>query len=128
MSERLDVAGVTFTGQDWGGRSLAGDRFTDCTFTSCDLSETTTAGVTFERCQLIDVRLNASHHEGSAFVGCELVGTSLFDAALHGCKLVGTRFRRCTLRPLVVRGGNWSFVSLRGADLAKVDLSGVNLV
>ena len=37
------------------------------------------------------------------------------------------RSRRCTLKPITVRGGQWRGVVLRGADLTGQDLSGVDL-
>jgi uncharacterized protein YjbI with pentapeptide repeats len=36
---------------------------------------------------------------------------------LRGCKLTGSTFVRRRLRPLTVEGGDWSWVSLRSADL-----------
>ena len=51
----------------------------------------------------------------------------LFDAELRGCKLVGSHFTGCTLRPLLALGGNWSFVSLRGADLRGARLDGCDV-
>jgi uncharacterized protein YjbI with pentapeptide repeats len=48
-------------------------------------------------------------------------------ARLAGCKLIGSTFVRCDLRPLVVEGGDWSYVTLRGEDLRGVSLAGVRL-
>ena len=62
------------------------------------------------------------------FAQCTFRRTSLFAATLAGCKLVGSVFDGCTLRPMTVEGGDWSFVSLVKADLGGVDLSGVRLV
>ena len=44
-----------------------------------------------------------------------------------GCKLTGSIFLRCDLRPITVEGGDWSYVSLRGADLRGVSLAGLRL-
>ncbi|MDT7536695.1 MAG: hypothetical protein QOI82_280 [Actinomycetota bacterium] len=48
-------------------------------------------------------------------------------ARLVGCKLTGSTFLRCELRPLTVEGGDWSYVTLRQADLRGVSLAGVKL-
>jgi uncharacterized protein YjbI with pentapeptide repeats len=61
------------------------------------------------------------------FARCTFRRTSFFAAALLGCKLVGSGFSSCTLTPMQVEGGDWSFVSLEGSDLTGVDLSGVRL-
>ncbi len=37
-------------------------------------------------------------------------------------------FVDCTLRPLTVSGGQWRAVTMRGANLSRLDLSGVLLV
>ena len=122
------VEGQTVSGEDWYGRDLSGQRFVDCSFLDVDLSETTSTGASFERCRLAGVRLNASRHEGSGFVQCTFERTSLFDAVLVGCKLLGSRFTRCSLRPLEVRGGSWSFVQLAGAELGGLEMYDVTLV
>lgn len=70
---------------------------------------------------------NASEHTSTAFVGCDIRRSSWFDVTLDGCKLTGTVMIECELKPLTVRGGNWSGIVLRGADLAGLDLSGVRL-
>jgi uncharacterized protein YjbI with pentapeptide repeats len=50
-------------------------------------------------------------------VGCTFTRCNLFEARWVGCKLMGSTFRDCDLRPLTVDGGDWSFVTLAGADL-----------
>ena len=59
--------------------------------------------------------------------GCTFERTSFFDATLVGCKLTGSELVGCTLLPLTVDGGDWSYVSLRQADLRRVELTGLNL-
>ena len=53
--------------------------------------------------------------------------TRLFGSVLRGCKLTGSTFVRASLRPLTVEGGDWSWVSLRSADLRGVGLAGLTL-
>ena len=65
--------------------------------------------------------------EDCAFLRCRFERTRLAFAQLRGCKLIGSTFVRCDLRPLTVEGGDWSYVSLRGADLRGVSLAGVRL-
>jgi len=122
------VTGANYRGADWGGRDLAGQRFEHCDFHDADLVELETEGVVFEECDFSGARLNASSHRSTAFLRCRFRRTSLFDAQLVGCKLTGSVFEGpCTLRPLRVDGGDWSYVSLRGQDLAGLDLTGVRL-
>jgi uncharacterized protein YjbI with pentapeptide repeats len=115
-------------GVDWARRELRGERFLRCTFYDADLSEATLDGCVFVECDLSGVAFNASAHQATAFVGCRFRRTSFFDATLTGCKLSGSVFEEgCTLRPLTVDGGDWSFVSLRRQDLSGLDLTGLRL-
>jgi uncharacterized protein YjbI with pentapeptide repeats len=98
-----------FTGVDWYGR------------------EATTRGAVFEECDFSGAKLNVSAHERSAFLRCRFHRASLFDATLDGCKLTGSEFAAATVFPITVRGGDWTYVSLRGARLAGADLTGLNL-
>lgn len=116
--------GCRIVGEDWYARDLAQETFTDCELVDCDLTEVTTTDCAFDRVVFRNVRLNATRHERTRFVGCSFEGTSLFDAALLGCKLTGSRFGGCTLRPLTVDGGDWSYVELRDADLRGLELTG----
>jgi len=43
------------------------------------------------------------------------------------CKLVGSTFYSCRFGPLVCERGDWSFVSLRGADLRSASFTGVRM-
>jgi len=113
----------SFTDVDWYGRDLSGETYRGCTFREVDLTETTSRGASFESCIFANCRLNASTHTGSAFVACEFRRTSLFSATLDGCKLTGSIFVDCTLRPMIVRGGQWRGVVMRAANLAQLDLS-----
>ena len=111
MAEDEDVVGRTFSGEDWYGRDLSGQRFLECTFLDVDLTETTSAGASFESCRFAGARLNASRHEGSGFVRCSFEATSLFDVELVGCKLMGSSFTRCMCRtPRTRMGSNGNFL------------------
>src|SRR6266545_1685704 len=115
-------------GVDWGRRDLRGERFLRCKFADADLSEATLDGCVFVECDLSGVAFNASVHQSTAFLGCRFRRTSFFDATLTGCKLSGSVFEEeCTLRPLTVDGGDWSYVSLRMQDLSGLDLTGLRL-
>jgi fluoroquinolone resistance protein len=127
----------SFTGEDWYGEEMADRAYVRCTFSDVDLTEASTRGVRFEECQFFNVRFNASRHADSAFLRCAFRRCNLFQADFSGCKLVGSTFHDTSLRPLTVTGGDWSFVSLAGADLRtavfrgvrmrEADLSGANL-
>ncbi len=125
MTEHVDL---DLQGVDWYARELVGERFLRCDFSEADLTEITTTDCVFEECSFGGARLNASVHRRSAFLRCSLRRTNLFDVTFEGCKLAGTVVAEgCTLRPLQVTGGDWSYVTLRGVDLGGVVLDGVRL-
>lgn len=120
--------GEDLRGVDWYAEEVAGTRFVRCDFSDADLTEARTTGAVFEECDFGGARFNASEHEQSAFLRCSFARTSWFGATLRGCKLTGSRFEgRCTLRPLTVERGDWSYVVLRGQDLSGLDLAGLVL-
>ncbi len=121
------IEGGQFRGEDWYGEDLGDRRYIGCEFVDIDLTEATSAGATFTDCVLTHVKLNASRHTASAFVGCTFTRCNLFEARLVGCKLMGSAFRDCDLRPLTVDGGDWSFVTLTGADLRGVSFQRVRM-
>ena len=134
--EGVLVDGVTLRDEDWYGDEIVNREYTDCAFYDMDMTELVNRGSTFERCTFGNVKFNASRHTDAAFVSCTFKRCGFFDAVFEGCKLVGSLFEECTLRPLRVRGGDWSFVALVRADLRaarfedvrmrEVDLSGAN--
>jgi fluoroquinolone resistance protein len=111
------VDGLTLRGEDWYGDEIVNREYTDCAFYDVDMTELVNRGSVFERCTFGNVRFNASEHTDAAFVSCTFKRCNLFDAVFQGCKLVGSVFQECTLRPMRVRGGDWSFAGLAGADL-----------
>jgi uncharacterized protein YjbI with pentapeptide repeats len=71
------------------------------------------------------VQLGGSRHLGSAFLSCRFDRARLFDAHWEGCKLTGSQFPGAELRPMTSTECDWSWTSLRGADLSGCDLSGL---
>ena len=128
MSGPRSAEGERFRGIDWYGEELGASVFVACEFIDADLTEVATRGARFEECVFAGGQLNASTHDGTSFTGCTFRRTSFFSATLRGCKLVGSSFVEARLRPMTVEGGNWSYVTMRGADLSELDLSGVKLV
>lgn len=127
MSLREEV-GADLRYVDWYGQQLTQRRFVDCDLTRATLEEVAGTGCVFEECDLTEARLNGSTWTDSAFLRCRFRGTSLFGANLRACKLTGSSFEEtAVLRPLVVDGGDWSFVSLRYQDLRRLDLTGLRL-
>jgi fluoroquinolone resistance protein len=106
-------------GADWCGEDLTGHDHERVSFVEIDLSETTGQGASFSECSFRDCRFNACELTGAAFLNCRFTRCSFFDATLRGCKLLGSFFDRCRLGDLRVEGGDWSFVALPGADLAR---------
>jgi uncharacterized protein YjbI with pentapeptide repeats len=108
-----------FGGVDWYARDLVGERFVRCRFVEADLTEITTTDCVFEECDFGGAKLNASVHRRTAFDRSRLRRTNLFDSVFEVCRLAGTVVAEgCTLRPLKVVGGDWSYVTLRGVDLS----------
>lgn len=110
--------------EDLAGRTVEGEVFHEY---DLDLIEGEVRGATFTDCTFQGVRFNAAVISECAFVNCRFVLCSFFDARFERCKLVGSRFERCTFGLLTVDGGNWSFVSLRGAELSRCTFSDVRL-
>lgn len=112
----LDWYAVTSEREDYGGV-----RFVDCDFT-----EMRSEGSIFSGCVFRNVRFNVSTHVNSAFDNCRFEHCNFFDATFEGCKFTGSVFTGSSLKPVRVEGGNWSFVSLAGADLQRSAFSQVN--
>ena len=121
-------SGEDLTRADFSRESLQGRQFVDARLVGADFSEAELEGVVFERCDLSGAELTSAVFDRCAFLGCTFEGARLFGSSLTGCKLTGSTFLRTQLRPLVVDGGDWSYVSLRGADLRGVALRGLRLV
>lgn len=117
----------TIAAADWYGQDISAQHHERVLFTDLDLTETRSDGATFTECTFRAARFNASAHVNSAFVNCTFSGCGFFDASFTDCKLTGSVFDRCTLDMLRVAGGNWSLVSLAGADLRRAAFTGVRL-
>ena len=117
----------TVEGADWYGRDISGESHTRIAFVDLDLTEVQDRGATFTECTFRRARFNVSVHVDAAFVNCTFVNCSFFDARFTDCKLVGSTFDRCTFDVMQVAGGNWSHVSLAGADLRRASFRGTRL-
>jgi uncharacterized protein YjbI with pentapeptide repeats len=109
---------------DWEGEELSGVTFVRCRFDDAALLELRTERCVFESCVLSGVRLAGSRHTGTAFLNCRFERARLFDVALAGCKLTGSQFPNVELNRITPTECDWSWTSLRGADLSGLDLSG----
>jgi fluoroquinolone resistance protein len=104
--------------EDWYAEDLTGATFADTAFHESDFTETTsTSGAKFTDCTFRGVRFNVSEHTGAAFDNCTFSNCNFFGATFTDCKFVGAMLARCSFDRLVVRGGDWSFAGLAGADL-----------
>ncbi len=113
--------------QDFSREVLEGRTFTGERLVGADFSEAQLTRVVFEDCDLTGAELTSAVLDTCAFLGCRMERTRLFGSVLRGCKLTGSTFVRAALRPLTVEGGDWSWVSLRSADLRGVGLAGLSL-
>lgn len=116
-----------FARADWECEERVGEHYLRCRFDDARLLELVTRGCVFEDCDFAGTRLGSSVHERSAFLRCRFRRADLFDATFRDCKLTGSQFGVCGLRPLRVEGGDWSYVALRGAELAGVSFDGVRM-
>ncbi|HEY7045776.1 MAG TPA: pentapeptide repeat-containing protein [Jatrophihabitantaceae bacterium] len=118
----------SITGEDWYGEDIGGRAWERTALRDVDLTETTSTGaLTFADCVFREVRFNVSVHAGAAFANCYFANCSFFDASFTGCKFLGSTFERCTFDRLTVRGGDWSFVTLAGADLGTATFEDVRM-
>jgi len=122
-----DQTGVDFARVDWGEETLHGIRFADCRFTDARLVELNTRSCVFENCDFTGARLASSRHESTAFLHCRFQRSVLWVAEFVQCKLTGSEFVNAEFSAVTVRGGDWSWVSLRGVDLHGLDLQGLKL-
>jgi uncharacterized protein YjbI with pentapeptide repeats len=113
-----------FARVDWWGAELDGITFTRCRFDDAGLEELVTRRCVFEQCVLTGVRLGGSRHLGTAFLSCRFDRARLFDVTWDACKLTGSQFPGAQLRPMTSSECDWSWTSLRAADLSALDLSG----
>ena len=113
-----------FARVDWFGAELSGITFLRCRFDDASLEDLVTRRCVFEQCVLTGVRMGGARHLGSAFLSCRFDRAKLFDVVWDGCKLTGSQFPGADLRPMNSIDCDWSWTSLRGADLAGTDLSG----
>jgi uncharacterized protein YjbI with pentapeptide repeats len=124
--------GTTWEGEDlarvdWDGARLERVTFVECRFDDASMAELVTRRCVFDRCVLTGVAMSGSRHEASAFLSCRFDRAKLFDVTWTGCKLTGSQFPGATLRPMTTTESDWSYTSLRGADLSGLDLSGLRL-
>jgi uncharacterized protein YjbI with pentapeptide repeats len=114
--------------EDWYGLELSQQSFAGTTYVDLDLTETTSeAGLVFSDCVFHNTRFNAAGHTGAAFLNCTFGNCSFFGAVFTDCKFVGSSFDKCTFDQLVVKGGDWSFVGLPGADLRGASFTDVRM-
>ena len=112
---------------DWYGEDLSGREHTAVRFSGVDLTEATGEGAVFTDCTFVDCKFNAARFTDAAFLNCSFTGCAFFQAEFTACKFVGSRFQRCTFDLMSVDGGDWSFVLLPGADLARATLAGTRM-
>jgi fluoroquinolone resistance protein len=123
----VQVEDEVYSGDDWYGEEMDDRTYLRCRFADVDLTEAVVRGSKFEECQFLNVKFNASRHLDSAYLRCTFRRCNFFEATFDGCKLVGSSFQECSLRPLVVTGGDWSFVNLATADLRSAVFRGVRM-
>ncbi|MFD0891757.1 pentapeptide repeat-containing protein, partial [Streptosporangium algeriense] len=102
---------------DWDGREMVDETYHRVLFQDVDMTEVADRGSTFEECTFASVRFNVSTHESVRFLNCTFRRCSFFDATFTDCKLTGSMFDACDYGLLKVKGGDWSYVGLPGADL-----------
>jgi uncharacterized protein YjbI with pentapeptide repeats len=113
-----------FARVDWFGAELSGVTFVRCRFDDASLEELVTRRCVFEECLLTGVRMGGARHVGSAFLSCRFDRSKLFDVAWEGCKLTGSHFPGVQVPGMTSTDCDWSYTSLRGANLSGLDLSG----
>ncbi|MGH6808048.1 MAG: pentapeptide repeat-containing protein [Ensifer adhaerens] len=115
--EAAPATQTTLAGADWYGLDISDRNDSRTLFSDLDMTEATSAGAVFKECTFRRAKFNCSRHEGSAFINCTFVGCNFYDVIFNDCKFVGSMFDGCKFDATRVKGGNWSFVGLPGADL-----------
>ncbi len=115
--EAAPATDVTVAGADWYGLDISDRNHSRTLFSDLDMTEATSAGAVFKECTFRRAKFNCSRHEGSAFINCTFVGCNFYDVDFNDCKFVGSMFDSCKFDATRVKGGNWSFVGMPGADL-----------
>lgn len=121
------IEDASFRDEDWYGEHLTDRDYARCVFSQVDLTESTSQGCVFTECTFDNVSLNSSRHTDSAFLRCTFTNCNLFEAEFLGCKMVGSSFRRSTMRPMRIIGGDWSFAGLAGLDLRGITVRDVRM-
>lgn len=121
---------TTYTDQDFSfcelpEGELRASQFIRCRFRSARLKELVTHGCTFADCDFTGAQMHASSHTNSAFLNGLFRSANLFTARFTECKMTGSGFEEANLTGLLISGGDWSYVNLRGHSLARLDLRGV---
>lgn len=106
---------------------MTGENHENVLFVDVDMTEAGGVGAVFTDCTFRGVRFNASAHTDAAFLNCTFVRCGFFDASFAGCKLIGSMFDACTHDLLKVKGGDWSFTGLPGADLSRASFTDVRM-
>lgn len=117
----------TVAGDDWYGRTFAGERHERVLFADIDATEASLTGVVFTECTFRRVQFNCSVHRDGAFINCTFANCSFFETKFTECKLMGSVFDRCTFDLMHVVGGNWAHVGMARADLRKARFHDVRL-
>ncbi|MFD9907801.1 pentapeptide repeat-containing protein [Streptomyces sp. NPDC059063] len=120
-------AGRVVRGGDWYGRDLSGETYERFTFFDTDMTEAVAEGAVFDGCTFAGVKFNAARFTSTAFTNCVFKRCVFFDTRFAQCKAIGGLFQQCAFTVFEVRGGDWSFVALPGADLRKAVLDGVRM-
>ncbi len=124
-----EIVDEDFVGTDLRRLSWRRLHFSRCRFDEAALDELSTEACSFTDCNFDRAELTGSSHLRTAFVACSFTRTRFTGASLVECKLTGSSFADTSLRSVTVSGGgDWSAVSLGGADLRELDFSDVKLV
>jgi len=118
---------TTISSANWDSRDLTGENHESVLFVDVDMTEATGTGAVFTDCTFRGARFNASAHTDAAFLNCTFVRCGFFDATFTGCKVLGSVFDSCTYDLLKVKGGDWSFTGLPGADLRRASFTDVRM-
>lgn len=117
----------TLSGLDWENRQIVDEEHAQVSLIDVDCTESTMENTTFSECYFRGVKFNCARVTNSAFINCTFAQCTFFETHFTDCKLMGSVFERCTYDLMRVDGGNWSHVSLSGADLGRAELRNVRL-
>lgn len=101
-------------------------RFCRCNFAGADFSGAILSKCRFEQCNFSGANFNGTEILFSAFLNCRFRFVSFFASNLQECKMTGSDFGDADINCINIKGGDWSYTSLKDLDFNRMELERIN--